>query len=60
MLIILNNPVCLHQAGAVLSSKKVSSKVVGKKYGIKMMQKNQTGTVVARIGNAMAVGKEGA
>lgn len=38
MLIILNNHVCLHQAGAVLSSKKIVSMIVRKKYGIKMMQ----------------------
>lgn len=38
MLIILNNPVGLHQAGAVLNSEKVASKIVRKKYSIKMMQ----------------------
>lgn len=55
MLIILSNPVCLHQAGAVLTTKKVVSKIVRKKYSIKMMQKYQTGTVVARIGNGIGL-----
>lgn len=40
MLIILNNPVCLDQAGAGLISKKVSPKKVRKEYGIKTMQRN--------------------
>lgn len=37
MLIILSNPVCLDQAGAVLISKKVTPKKVRKQYGIKVM-----------------------